>query len=289
MELYLLGLLIILIGIVISIIYFMSKQIRELKKDLKINILDLKAVQERLQFHENGINNRMAEIINNVQQQYQNNNFSNNEKLEDEIEDELHTLNDENIQELDILNGGDSDSSDSDSDSDSDQKNENIEVLNVDQNNVLLNNLENIYEVTDEEEQQPVEEEQQPVEEKQQPVEEQPVEEQPVEEQPVEEQPVEEEQQPVEEEQQPVEEQPVEEEQTESTNVVKELINEVISNIVDNSKIQENIIKKKRRFKQPIEKANKFDIGYIQISTNDKQEYEVVTNKNGVKRWKRIV
>ena len=70
MELYLLGLLIILIGIVISIIYFMSKQIRELKKDLKINILDLKAVQERLQFHENGINNRMAEIINNVQQQY---------------------------------------------------------------------------------------------------------------------------------------------------------------------------------------------------------------------------
>ena len=35
MELYLLGLLIVLIGIVISIIYFMSKQIRELKKRFK--------------------------------------------------------------------------------------------------------------------------------------------------------------------------------------------------------------------------------------------------------------
>ena len=36
MELYLLSLLIILIGIIISIIYFMSKQMREIKKDLKL-------------------------------------------------------------------------------------------------------------------------------------------------------------------------------------------------------------------------------------------------------------
>lgn len=48
MEGYLMGLLIILIGVVLVLTYFISKQVRDMKRDLKINIQDLLAVKEKM-------------------------------------------------------------------------------------------------------------------------------------------------------------------------------------------------------------------------------------------------
>ena len=175
MELYLLGLLIVLVGIIISIIYFMSKQIRELKKDLKINIHDLSSIQERLQYHENSINRKMLDITNNIHH----NQFSNNNHLNDEIDNDIDELNQMNIEnqldehqsfnksidsnllnQIQYNNSNDSDSDNNDSDdsdsddndtddndsndsddSDSDELNNNnlnIEVENIDENDNLI-------------------------------------------------------------------------------------------------------------------------------------------------------
>jgi len=48
MEGYLMGLLIILIGVVLVLTYFISKQVRDMKRDLTINIQDLRAAKEKM-------------------------------------------------------------------------------------------------------------------------------------------------------------------------------------------------------------------------------------------------
>lgn len=48
MEGYLMGLLIVLIGVVLVLVYFISKQVRDMKRDQKINTQDLLALKDKL-------------------------------------------------------------------------------------------------------------------------------------------------------------------------------------------------------------------------------------------------
>jgi len=80
--------------------------------------------------------------------------------------------------------------------------------------------------------------------------------------------------------------------------VIEEVIEEVTEEVTDgfmdeidnNTKIIELKTSEKKVGKRlsPNSLPKDFDVGYQEVSENDGNTYEVVANKNGIKRWKRV-
>ena len=62
-------------------------------------------------------------------------------------------------------------------------------------------------------------------------------------------------------------------------------MNEVIDESIKNIKLNQ---KKKSKRSAPSEKPSSHELGYTCQSDNDGNTYQVVANKNGVLRWKKI-
>ena len=75
----------------------------------------------------------------------------------------------------------------------------------------------------------------------------------------------------------------------EETNVQEEDEEVLFDENNDNTKVinMEKTSNNKKR-SAPNEQAKDYDVGHVVLSENDNNKYEVIANKNGVKRWKKI-
>jgi hypothetical protein len=222
METYLIGLLIILIVILIGLVYFMSKQVRENDTKLKINIKDLEALRNKVA--------EMDALLNTQFHQDQQIQFD-GEMFEREEQELTQEVADEEDVDLD------------DPEYDVDEP-----------------EIEDITEVSDVNEAVP--------------------EETVDEEESVPEKTVDEEE--------AVPEETVDEEEAvpEETVDVEEAVPEETVDILE--KVLEKP-KKKKKYKQPTNKAKDYEVGHRMESDNDGEIYEVVTDSRNRPRWKRVI
>lgn len=191
METYLIGLLVILIVILIGLVYFMSKQVRENDTKLKINIKDLEALR-----------NKVAEMDALLNAQ-----FHQGEQIQ--FDGEMFERDEPEL----MQEGG------------------------VDEEDVVLDDPE--YDVDEPE----IED---------------------------------------------VTEESVEEVVPEET--VEEVVDEVVQEDVVDDVLEKVLEKpKKKRYKQPSNKAKDYEVGHRMESDNDGETYEVVTDSRNRPRWKRVV
>jgi hypothetical protein len=267
METYLMGLLIVLIVIVIGLLYFISKQVRENKTRLQVGLADLESLKNKVSELDTILqNNRPVDIQDLLNKQ--NLQFG-GEMYEEDVN--LNDINEEtNLDNHIHFNNEDVDEDDEDEDVDEDEEDEE-DVDEEDEEDV------------DEEDEEDVDEEDVDEEDVDEAVDEEAVDEA-IDEEAVDE--VNEEEVNEEEVNEEVTDEEVNEEVTDEENIdVSKLEgDEMLKNVV----IDENSEKNKRKHKQPSNKAKEFPVGYQLVSEYDECNYEVTLDKNGRARWKRL-
>ena len=273
METYLIGLLIILIVILIGLVYFMSKQVRENDTKLKINIKDLEALRNKVAEMDAHLNAQFHQSMGSEEEiQFDGSLF--NQNGGEELEDEEVDINDPEYE---------------------------VDEEEVDSNEP------DIEDITEQEAQQTVLEEEEVVEETVDDIveeEEVVLRDENVESDSVVEETVND---TVEEGDENVESDTVEEEEevvlrdenVESDSVVEETVEEGDENVESDTveeetapepDILEKVLEKpkKKKYKQPTSKAKDYEVGHRMESDNDGETYEVVTDSRNRPRWKRV-
>jgi len=79
---------------------------------------------------------------------------------------------------------------------------------------------------------------------------------------------------------------------------VEDVVEDVVENVVENVSldltdggnfvIKEESPSKKKKKNTPETAAKQFDVGYVCVSENDSNKYEVMADKNGNKRWRKL-
>ena len=255
METYLIGLLVILIVILIGLVYFMSKQVRENDTKLKINIKDLEALR-----------NKVAEMDGLLNAQ-----FHQGEEIQFDGEmferDEPELMQEGGVDEEDVV------LDDPEYDVDDEPEIEDVtEESVVEEEVVQEETVEDVVEeVVDE-----VVDEVVPEDSVEDVVDEEVVPEDSVED-------VVEEEVVPEDSVEDVVEEVVSEETVED--VVEEVVpDDIVDDVLD--KVLNN--PKKKKYKQPSSKAKDYEVGHRMESDNDGQTYEVVTDSRNRPRWKRV-
>ena len=249
METYLIGLLIILVVILIGLVYFMSKQVRENDTKLKINIKDLEALRNKVL----ELDNILHSQIHQQQPLDFNNGMFEEEKVDLDADFDV-------VENSDLVNESDSDES-----VDVDEVNlEEDEVLNQEETDVVQEETNDVHEeevVAEEETEEVVNEED-------------------VVNVSTEEDVSEEDTDVVQgEELLETEENASAPEETENDSEIEDVTDKVEALLAKTKKI---------RFKQPSSKAKEFDVGYRMESEHDGQTYEVVLDSRNRPRWKRM-
>lgn len=255
METYLIGLLIILVVILIGLVYFMSKQVRENDTKLKINIKDLEALRNKVL----ELDNILHSQIHQQQPLDFNNGMFEEEKVDLDADFDV-------VENSDLVNESDSDES-----VDVDEVNlEEDEVLNQEETDAVHEEEEVEEEETDDvHEEEVVEEETDEV-----------VNEEDVVDVSTEEVVSEEDIDVVQgEELLEAEENVSTPEETENDSEIEDVTDKVEALLAKTKKI---------RFKQPSSKAKEFDVGHRIESEHDGQTYEVVLDSRNRPRWKRM-
>lgn len=234
METYLIGLLVILIVILIGLVYFMSKQVRENDTKLKINIKDLEALR-----------NKVAEMDALLNAQ-----FHQGEQIQFDGEmferDEPELMQEGGVDEEDVVLD--------DPEYDVDEPEiEDVTEESVDEDVVPEETVDEVVEevVPEETVDDHVEEEVVPEESAEHHVENEVVPEESV------------------------------EDHVEEEVVSDDVVDDVLDKVLEKPK--------KKKYKQPSNKAKDYEVGHRMESDNDGETYEVVTDSRNRPRWKRVV
>ena len=266
METYLIGLLIILIVILIGLVYFMSKQVRENDTKLKINIKDLEALRNKVAEMDAHLNAQFHQSMGGEEEiQFDGSLFNQNggEELEDEevdINDPEYEVDEEEV-----------DSNEPDIEDITEQE---AHQTVLEEEEVVEETVDDIVEeevvLRDEnvESGSVVEETVDDTVEEEVVLRDENVESGYVVEETVEE----EEEDTVEEGEENVESDTVEEETAPEPDILEKVLDKP----------------KKKKYKQPTTKAKDYEVGHRMESDNDGETYEVVTDSRNRPRWKRV-
>ena len=259
METYLIGLLVILIVILIGLVYFMSKQVRENDTKLKINIKDLEALRNKVAEMDALLN---AQFHQGEQIHFDGEMF---ERDEPELMQEGGVDDEEDV----VLDDPEYDVDEPEIEDVTEEIVDDVVEEEVVDEVVPEENVEDVVEEEVVEEVVPEETVEDVVEEE-------------VVEEVVPEETVEEEVVPEETVVDVVEEEVVDE-------VVPEESEGVVSNDVVDDLLEKVLEKpKKKKYKQPSSKAKDYEVGHKMESDNDGETYEVVTDSRNRPRWKRV-
>ena len=303
MELYLLSLLIIVIGIIIAIIYFMTKQIIEFKKDLTISIHDIKALQERLQHNENNFNSKLNSIYNDsvkYTSQFNNQDLSDDEDEEDINLEKLHVMMKKHNQiNFEEEHESEEEEHESEEEEHESEQEENIQVIqddNVEVVDITNEVLDKQHEDEHHEDEQHEDEQHEDEHHEDEHHEDEHHEDEHHEDEHHEDEHHEDEHHEDEhhedehhEDEQHEDEQHVDEHHEDEQHEDKQS-EDVQSDSVQSEDLSDSVDSKpkKKRYRQPSSKALNYEEGYQLVSENDGEKYEVIKDKKGKLKWKRL-